>query len=211
MTENIFLWAELDLPPLPPELSNFKVEYSNYHVDIGYGLTHIKNNKELVACDLEIKMINDPVVKLWFKSFLPNPLTNQPIIEKMILQSQCNTSSTSSTTTHIVHSDISRYFALNYILDTGGKNVITSWYRETNMPYSRTKDKGWQQADTGAVDYNNLECLASKVFEKDKWYLIATDILHDVDYIETTRSSISVSYTDPNALDFFKPLIVSRN
>jgi hypothetical protein len=210
MTEDIFLWAELDLPSLPPELSNFKSEYSKYHIDIGYGITHIKNNKELVACDLEIKQIIDPIIKLWLKSFLPDAIINPAVMETAIVQSQCNTS-TSGTATHIVHSDISRYFALNYILDTGGENVTTSWYQEKNMPLSRLKRLGNKQTDSGAVYYKNLECLGSKIFEKNKWYLIATNILHDVDYIETTRSSISASYVDPNALELFKPRILSRN
>jgi hypothetical protein len=60
------------------------------------------------------------------------------------------------------------------------------------------KFKGGQQSDSGFVDYNNLELLESAVLEKNKWYLIATNVLHDVDNIIGTRKSISIGIYETN-------------
>jgi hypothetical protein len=96
-----------------------------------------------------------------------------------------------------VHSDIGREFALNYIIDTGG-DAVTSWYQENGKPMIRTKIQGGQQSDSGFVDYNNLEILESAVLEKNKWYLISTNVLHDVDNIVGSRKSISIGIQKTN-------------
>jgi hypothetical protein len=40
--------------------------------------------------------------------------------------------------------------------------------------------------------------LESAVLEKNKWYLIATNVLHDVDNIIGTRKSISIGIYETN-------------
>jgi hypothetical protein len=123
---------------------------------------------------------------------------NIPYLDpSLIVIAQMQTSKETMPSTHIVHSDIGREFALNYIIDTGG-DAVTSWYRENSKPITRTKIQGGQQSDSGFVDYNNLEILESAVLEKNKWYLISTNVLHDVDNIVGSRKSISIGIQKTN-------------
>jgi hypothetical protein len=79
------------------------------------------------------------------------------------------------------------------MIELGGDNAWTSWYKEVDMPLDRSKRTISAQADTGYVGYENLELLETVKFEKNKWYLIVTNILHDVDEIVGDRKSISIS------------------
>ena len=185
----MILYKELDLPPLPTELKDFNFPMLKDVKDIGYGGNFIKDGKILSSCSYITANAQHELLTSWFAENLPEFAEL-----KRIYQIQTSRSPTGGT--HIVHSDINRIFALNYIVDTGGDNVLTSWYKEKNKPLRRSKSSGGRQTDSGAVDYNNLELLESVNFEEHKWYLIATDILHDVDNITGSRSSLSIAFYD---------------
>jgi hypothetical protein len=121
-----------------------------------------------------------------------------PNIDSIVI-AQMQESKENKPSTHIVHSDIGREFALNYIIDTGG-DAVTSWYQEKDKPLIRKKIQSGQQSDTGFVDYNNLELLESAVLERNKWYLISTSVLHDVDNIVGARKSISIGIPRTNTV-----------
>lgn len=192
---------QVNLPPIPTELLRFRSSIDPSQVitvdDIGYGHTHKKGNRDLVSCRYVWAKIKDyqPLMN-WLTQHIPN-LNLQLVIAQM------QESKENKPSTHIVHSDIGRKFALNYIIDTGG-DAITSWYQENGKPITRTKIRGGQQSDSGFVDYNNLEILESAVLEKNKWYLISTSMLHDVDNIVGSRKSISIGIyrTNTELLDF---------
>ena len=69
-----------------------------------------------------------------------------------------------------VHIDNDREYAINYLLDTGGKNVVTN------------------------IHNSNLRIIESVSIEPFKWHSIQTSNLHSVDNIDpdTTRIAISV-------------------
>jgi hypothetical protein len=192
---------QVNLPPIPTELLRFRSSIDPSQVitvdDIGYGHTHKKGNRDLVSCRYVWAKIKDyqPLMN-WLTQHIPN-------LNLQSVTAQMQESKENKPSTHIVHSDIGRKFALNYIIDTGG-DAITSWYQENGKPITRTKIRGGQQSDSGFVDYNNLEILESAVLEKNKWYLIATSILHDVDNIVGSRKSISIGIyrTNTELLDF---------
>ena len=202
----IFLYGEVNLPPIPQELLVFHEPLIPFRPlrDIGYGLTHIKGDRVIKACGYKIDITKDPELLKWLGN-------NCAIIigspQEVKMQSQLGYNEPS---THVVHSDNLRTFALNYIVDIGGDDVITSWYWEKNMPLRRGKLSGTygapqpQQADTGKVEYTNLEILDSVKFEKNKWYLMAVDILHEVDNITGTRSSITFGSSDTTMLEVLK-------
>ena len=102
--------------------------------------------------------------------------------------------------TDIVHSDVLRLWALIYVIDTGGDNVVTTWYQEKGKPLNRPRlnpDKTpgvEKQTDTGFVDYNNLISLDNIKVKKNQWVLINVQILHDVDNITGTRKALSISF-----------------
>jgi len=182
----MILYKEINLPAIPEELLAKDLTANDLVANIGYGIEHIKNNKKLTACDYKSGVLTDPDLIKWLQ-------TNIEGLENSIalVQSQ-------SHGTHIVHSDVSRIYALNYMIELGG-SPVTSWYREHDKPISRRKFKGLQQAEDGPVKYDDLETLTSVVFEKHKWYLIATDVLHDVDNIDGHRKSISIGIQSANS------------
>jgi hypothetical protein len=186
----------IDLPTIPTELLRFRSSIDPSQVitvdDIGYGYDHKKGDRDLVSCRYVWARIKDyqPLMN-WLNQNIPY------LDPSLIVIAQMQTSKETMPSTHIVHSDIGREFALNYIIDTGG-DAVTSWYRENGKPMTRTKIQGGRQSDSGFVDYNNLELLESAVLEKNKWYLISTNILHDVDNIVGNRKSISIGIYKTN-------------
>jgi hypothetical protein len=189
-------YHQIDLPPIPEELLRFRSSIAPNQIitvdDIGYGHVHKKGDRSLVSCGYVLARIKDykPLMD-WLNQTIPY------LDPSLIVIAQMQTSKENMPSTHIVHSDIGREFALNYIIDTGG-DAITSWYRENGKQISRTKIQRGQQSDSGFVDYNNLEILESAVLEKNKWYLISTDVLHDVDNIVGSRKSISIGIYKKN-------------
>jgi hypothetical protein len=187
-------YKELDLPKIPKELLIFSNKQFKYVKDIGYGLTHIKNGQILNGCEYINFEIDHLPLKEWLNNNIPGSFIgdSRKQISKAIKDKG----------THIVHSDVKRIFALNYLLEMGGDNVITTWYKEKNKPLYRPKNKIGQQSDTGFVKYDDLEVLTSVKFKKNKWYLLSTDILHDVDNITSERSAISISFKNKEILNF---------
>jgi hypothetical protein len=189
-------YHQIDLPPIPEELLSFRSSIDPSQVitvdDIGYGHTHKKGDRSLVSCGYVRARIKDykPLMD-WLNQHIPH------LAPSLIVIAQMQTSKKNVPSTHIVHSDIGREFALNYIIDTGG-DAVTSWYQENGKQIYRTKIQGGRQSDSGFVDYNNLEILESAVLEKNKWYLISTNVLHDVDNIVGSRKSISIGIQKTN-------------
>lgn len=194
-TDSVFLYGEINLPTIPEELlsSIDQLTVTIDNADIGYGLTHVKDGRTLVNCKFNHSVTTDNQLISWLSKRVPGAKQ----LEKVSIQEQ-------SPGTHIVHSDIRRALALNYMISTGGDNVINNWYQEKNMPLRRSKIIKGRQADTGAVKYEDLELLDSTKLEKNKWYLIATDILHDVDFITSTRKSVSISFDNYSILQMLQ-------
>jgi hypothetical protein len=182
----------LDLPKIPEELLVFTNKPYKIVNDIGYGLTHIKNGRTLKGCQYINYNIEHKPLLDWIHNNIPG--SNLGIIRKQV------TKTLNEVGTHIVHSDMKRMFGLNYLLELGGDNVLTTWYQEKNKPLHRYKNKIGQQSDDGIVKYDDLEILTSIKFEKHKWCLIVTDILHDVDNITNERSAISISFKNNEIL-----------
>lgn len=100
---------------------------------------------------------------------------------------------TEYTTTHGAHSD--GWFngkpsaKLYYLLETGGDNVITSFYKEQGQPLERYGDPANM---CSCLDYSKLDLLSQTVFPKHQWVLLNTDILHGVENIEGDRINLAI-------------------
>jgi hypothetical protein len=191
-------YKKLNFPPISEHIIN-SLESSlidNTVVgDIGYGENHIKNNKQLVACGYSMGNIVNSELTSWLEENIPDISSRFNIL----YQTQFSLDNTPST--HIVHTDRLRLTALNYIIDTGGSDVVTSWYKEEGKNLHRLQKTPGSQSDSGAVDYKNLQLLESANLEKNNWYIIDTRILHDVDNITGTRKSISISFSHRKFLE----------
>jgi len=88
---------------------------------------------------------------------------------------------------HGAHSDKTRSFSFLYLIDTGGNNVQTRFFKEKKKPLYRKNF-------TVITDYSKIELVDSVIIEPFKWYLLNQRIIHDVIGIEGIRKSITVSY-----------------
>jgi hypothetical protein len=187
----MLFYKELNYPKIPKHFLNFTSIPLKTVNDIGYGGTFFKENNILTPCCYCFGLIND----INFIEWLNQNLNLE--FENVLYQEQIPKNKKNST--HIVHSDIQRKYALNYYIEEGGEGVLTTWYKEFNKPLTRTKNTGGMQADTGPVSYQNLEILNQVEFKKENWYILNVSLLHDVDNIQNTRKSISISLTDLQA------------
>ena len=191
-------YKKLNFPPIPEYIIN-SLESSlidNTIVDdIGYEKKHIKNNKQLTACGYSMGNVVNEELTSWLEQNIPD------ITSRFNILYQTQRSNNNIPSTHIVHTDRLRLTALNYIIDAGGDNVMTSWYKEDGKELHRSKKITGSQSDSGDVDYKNLQLLESVRLEKDNWYIIDTRVLHDVDNITDTRKSISISFSHRKFLE----------
>lgn len=88
------------------------------------------------------------------------------------------------------HTDLKRNFALIYLLDSGGPDTATCFYKENGHPIVRS--------DRQAVcnDYSRLQLIERAQFPIAKWVILNVMILHGVENIETIRTSFQVSIAD---------------
>lgn len=196
----VFLCGEIDLPPVPPELiidtNNFPVE--KWVADLGKGRIFTKNGNTKKTCAYAKWTITyNPLID-WIKNYVPA----WPEQEKLTIQKNLPNGEDKDTLFPI-HHDVRRMFALNYILSLGGESVTTSWFKDLKKPLLRSLHKTGQ-TDSGPVGYEEVEFLDSIQANKGKWYLLRTNVLHDVDHIDSIRSAITIPYFDENIITEFK-------
>jgi hypothetical protein len=115
------------------------------------------------------------------------------IIEDFIYTGLRLSAYTEYTTTHGAHAD--GWFKgkpsakLYYLLETGGDNVITSFYKEHGQPVERYGDPANM---CSCSDYSKLDLLSQTTFPARQWVLLNTDILHGVENIESNRINLAV-------------------
>jgi hypothetical protein len=100
------------------------------------------------------------------------------------------------------HVDISRDYALMYILDTGGTQVETSWYRQKGHPLLRPDLKAVFDLDQVPQNFDDLEEIDRVCFPMHKWICINSAILHAVENVESVRVAIQISRNTPPSVAF---------
>lgn len=205
----IFLYGEVDLPPIPSKflLNTDSYPVEKYVVDIGYGKDFKKNKIAQKNSAYAKYIVDDESLISWIKETVPPWPSNENLtIQKVI------PNGSDKDTIFPVHHDVRRMFALNYILKTGGDSVTTSWFKDVNQPLVRSlKKEIGMQSDTGPVEYNDVELLSSVQCQLGKWYLIRTNVLHDVDHVDFERSAITIPYFDETIITEFKQKGLFRN
>jgi hypothetical protein len=183
----MIVYKKLDFFPVPENLLNFELTHIDTVKDSGYGFSYRKNNKELTSCRVQKYKFNHIPLINWVKENIVEIKDKQKHI--CVHESVDNKPST-----QIVHSDIQRKMVLVYIIDTGGDNVITTWYRERGKSLYRGKESGNKLCDSGFIDYDNLDVIESVKLESRCWYVLDGEILHDVDNITSQRKSLHISF-----------------
>jgi hypothetical protein len=94
------------------------------------------------------------------------------------------------------HIDATRKLVLNYVIDEGGKNTLTSMYK-------MNCSKSTLPRDIQMISYENLDLSFSVKTLKDNWYATDVQNYHSVDNIETQRVILTISFSDIN-YSYFK-------
>lgn len=101
---------------------------------------------------------------------------------------------------HGPHCDPRRRYVLNYILDTGGDNVRTVWYKEKGFPLERLHATGPDGRGYWVKDYADLEVIDDVVFSPGIWVLLNPKIIHSVENLVGYRSFLTISLPDMHQL-----------
>ena len=88
-------------------------------------------------------------------------------------------------------------FCLQYILETGGDNIETIWWKEH-------KDSMMRGFWKHCWDDSKLEKLMSVQYAPHTWAIMRTDILHSVEYITSSRIAFTIGMYDN---DYYTKLI----
>jgi hypothetical protein len=182
-------YRRLDIEPIPPQLlENLELEELKTVDDIGYGNQYIDHSGERIenASYSLYKVSAETELAAWlatkFTNFLPN----------FYWKLQCSQAQNNRESRHIAHTDVNRTVAINYIIDTGGERVRTNWYRERGQSTHRGfKQPGELVPGKTELDYSELELLESVECLAGSWYMIQTDVIHDVSGITGLRRSLS--------------------
>jgi len=78
----------------------------------------------------------------------------------------------------VPHRDDHRDYTIMYVIETGGENVQTCFYKQLlDKEYPPTK----------AIPREELELAHSEVFDQNRWYKLNVQIPHSVENLESTR------------------------
>ena len=94
------------------------------------------------------------------------------------------------------HIDSTRTLTLNYIINEGGENTLTTMYKMCSPKLTKAHD-------IQMIPYKNLEVEFSVKTVKGNWYVTDVQNYHSVDNIETQRIILSISFSYIN-YSYFK-------
>lgn len=87
---------------------------------------------------------------------------------------------------YMPHVDKKRLVSLNYCLDAGGTDVMTSFYKQT----------GNYSMSGSSCTYKDVELETTVQFNKPEWYLLDVNRYHSVENIKGKRMHLALSFSD---------------
>lgn len=100
---------------------------------------------------------------------------------------------------HGAHSDAPPKWKLYYLIDRGGEDAVTSFYKEKGQPIERPISTPGQLFHVN--DYRNLEMIDSVKLPLNQWVLLNVTILHGVENLGTDmRIHLAVAF-EPYSMD----------
>lgn len=105
------------------------------------------------------------------------------------------------------HTDFDRELAINFVVQTGGDNVVTSFFKECNNPPPVIKNG---HILSRFFHEDRLEKIGSIVFKQNNWVMFSSQNPHTVENIEGFRILISMTmdYTEDEVVKNFPELIL---
>jgi hypothetical protein len=184
-------YAELDFPSIPDHLlvDRFESVENQESSDVRskrFGLEeyYSKHGQSISPCQYWVTQVKNKELCSWLRKNIPGTKN----LRRFCYQNAYHVSGGY----HIVHNDVCRTYAINYIVKQGGDDAYTSWWVEKGQPVVRTQKFGGGYNSSALSSYDNLEMLDTVKFEQGKWYIMATNVLHDVGRIVGLRKSITL-------------------
>jgi hypothetical protein len=178
------------LPKIPPELiAQLLREYQQHEVQFV--------NPERVLADGE-KSIPNVFYKRWGVPETLETWIRQNVSNRFdMLGFQIHDAAVRDSNHHLPHTDkYPRKWVLNYVIETGGDNAVTSFYQEQGHPAIR-------EHLTRPGRREDLEVLASERIEPCRWIMLSGVVIHDVTGITGRRMSITMGIDAPDPAAFF--------
>ena len=102
--------------------------------------------------------------------------------------------------THGAHTDPIRKWKLYYLLERGGNDAVTCFYKENGQPVVR-------DLNDNMLVFNNMDSL--EIVEQVhwplyQWVLINTMVIHSVENIQGYRTNFTISIKPENLLDLYR-------
>lgn len=90
---------------------------------------------------------------------------------------------------HGPHVDAGRTWALFYMVEPGGSDVTTSWWRHPDHPVILNEDL----YPRSSWDYDDLTLVTSEILVTGCWYLFHGRVLHSVENVRSRRISLQTN------------------
>ena len=175
MNDDILYCKTLDFPPMPDHLVKQALSIIQ-----DQSKSYVFHNAESFGSVYKRYFVSSDIFD-WLASNIPVKL---PIdVKKIGIQTF---QSMKNSTSYSPHTDGPRgQYILNYLIDTGGNNVLTKWYQEAGHSLIR-------EPDLTLESFQNLTETHSEHIAQGTWFCLHSRILHTVVNIERPRISLCV-------------------
>lgn len=192
----MFTWIELDLPSVPEKFIKqaFDVAKQATHEDVSHFGLISDSPKSLFERKLIINGKEHNTRHQWSGAISEEW---EEWVRGNIIPTYLNTgvrvSVGKETDWHGAHCDSFKgppkkfVYKLYYLIDAGGDDAETVFYKEKNKPFKRTTDQ-----ETLINNYDDLEVVDRVKLPPNKWVLLNTSVLHGVENVTGPRTNLVV-------------------
>ena len=188
---SVLLYAHVDAPTPPQEIIDrafaikaapTKSETYRFDEKRNSLRTLVKDGKEYINAFTNTNLIDNDFAKKWVQENITD-VFNDVRISLTTIGNNMNGP----------HIDITRDYTLLYLLDNGGPDHETVFYKERGSD-ELVKPRGYH-----VDNYDNIEPVIRCKLETNRWHLVCANVLHSIENIPNGRLSIQVSFDrEPN-------------
>ncbi len=161
------------LPKIPKDIINYSLDMDNFFYG-GKPSRILTKNKKNFSAGLNRRQELNKELENWLR-------------KNIICDWQDAGYSRTTGPCHGPHIDRARFFTLQYVIDPGGQNVSTVFYRAKTQKLDI--EPGWFYIN----NYDEIEPIEHQFIPKDVWVLInARNHIHSVENIEGVRVSVQI-------------------
>jgi len=196
---NNFTYQYVEFPPVPEQFIQEALRLGN--ADYSTRLNQHNRQEEMKYRDRVVKNLDGYIEKAPYTGMyhISDGFRQWVNLNIGLDYGLCGASVTQGTACRMMpHVDFYRSFILMYVVDLGGDEVDTVWYKQRGdyTAYRPDLKYNWNQ-DSWINDYSQLEEIDRVRAPARTWMYFNGDILHSVENIVRTRISIQLSRSTP--------------